>query len=207
MSLSCFVWRTSEGDECSVYPVRVTSPRLPLALLIAASAFALTGCSPEAAVPSAPPSAEAEPLFASDEEALAAAEAAYAEYLSLTNQILQDGGQGGEAIEPLVSEAVLADELEGFEYWLENEWRSVGGTELESASLQQVSQLESGAEVIAFMCLSYESVDVLDSAGESQVPSDRPPLATYEAVLVFEGLDSWKLERNEYWETPESCEQ
>jgi len=187
--------------------VRVTSPRLPLVLLLAASAFALTGCSPEAAVPSAPPSAEAEPLFASDEEALAAAEAAYAEYLSLTNKILQDGGQGGDAIEPLVSEAVLSDEVEGFDYWQSNGWRSVGGTELVSAILQQVSQLQSGAEVVAFMCLSYESVDVIDSAGESQVPSDRPPLATYEAVLVFEDPDSWTLERNEFWETPDSCEQ
>lgn len=200
------MWRTPEGDECPVYPVRVTSPRLPLALLLAASAFALTGCSPEAAVPSAPPSAEAEPLFASDEEALAAAEAAYAEYLDVTNRILQNGGQGGEDIERLVSEAVLAEELEGFKYWQENGWRSVGGTELESASLQQVSRLESGAEVIAFMCLSYETVDVVDAAGQSQVPPDRPPLATYEAVLVFDGPDTWTLERNKFWETPESCE-
>jgi len=53
--------------------VRVTSRSLPLALVLAASALIVSGCSPEAAVPSAPPAAEAEPLFASDEEALEAA--------------------------------------------------------------------------------------------------------------------------------------
>lgn len=186
--------------------MRVTSSRLPLALLLAASAFALGGCSPEAAVPSAPPSAEAEPLFASDEEALAAAEAAYAEYLAVSNEILESGGVGEEELRPLVSDQVFEDESASYAERRAKNWRSVGSTELVSTKLQQSSETASGAEVIAFVCVSYLDVDVVGPDDVSVVNPDRPPYVTFEAVVSFDSEGKWRLERNEFWEASESCE-
>ncbi|GAA1703927.1 hypothetical protein GCM10009792_25050 [Microcella alkalica] len=199
------MWRTSEGDECSVYPVRVTSPRLPLALLIAASAFALAGCSPEAAVPSAPPAAEAEPLFASDEEALAAAEAAYAEYLAVVNTVLQEGGTDPERIRPLVSNEVWTDDLQGAERWQQEGLISIGETRLEKSVLQQVISTESSTEVVTYNCLSNTGVDVLNEAGESVVSADRPTAYVIESVVSFTAPEDWTLEEYSEVEEVESC--
>ena len=186
--------------------MRVTSPRLPLIALVAAAALvSLAGCSPEPAVPPAPPTAPAEPLFATDAEALAAAEAAFEEYLAVTNKILMEGGEGEEKLRPLVSDEVFNAESAGFASRKEKGWKSVGGTKLMSAELQQISNGIEEAEVITFVCLSYENVDVVDRSGESVISPDRPPFAMYEAVFRFVAPDTWTLERNTFWETPESC--
>lgn len=200
------LWRSVERDECSAYCVRVKTPR-PVAIgLFALSALLLSGCSPEAAVPSAPPAAEGEALFASDEEALAAAEAAYAEYLDVSNRILENGGVGEEELRPLVSEEVFSNESASFAERRESGWRSIGATKIEGATLQQVSETGNGAEVAAFFCLSYNEVDVVDSQGISVVSPDRPPFASFEAVVVFESAQDWVLERNSYWKARESCD-
>lgn len=186
--------------------MRVKLRQLPLALVLAASALIISGCSPEAAVPSAPPKAEAEPLFASDEEALEAAEAAYAEYLDVSNRILENGGEGGEQLAPLVSDEVFEEEESGFQYRRDNNLTSVGGTELIGSSLQQVIEGPEGTEVVAFVCLSYESVDVIDQDGNSVVPADRAPVVTYEATVAFESPDQWVLVSNEFWDEGSQCE-
>ncbi|MBA8846855.1 hypothetical protein [Microcella alkalica] len=183
----------------------MTSPRLPLALLIAASAFALAGCSPEAAVPSAPPAAEAEPLFASDEEALAAAEAAYAEYLAVVNTVLQEGGTDPERIRPLVSNEVWTDDLQGAERWQQEGLISIGETRLEKSVLQQVISTESSTEVVTYNCLSNTGVDVLNEAGESVVSADRPTAYVIESVVSFTAPEDWTLEEYSEVEEVESC--
>lgn len=200
------LWRSAERDECSAYCVRVMTLRPVAVGLFALTAVLLGGCSPEPAVPSAPPAAEGEALFASDEEALAAAEAAYAKYLSTTNLILENGGLGEEALRPLVSDEVFEEEATGFAYRRENGLRSVGGTELLGAKLQQLVNGGSSTEVTAFFCLSYESVDVVDETGSSVVPGDRAPSATYEATIGFEEANEWRLERNEFWQEGSVCE-
>jgi hypothetical protein len=200
------LWRSAERDECSAYCVRVKTPRPVATGLFALSALLLSGCSPEAAVPSAPPAAEGEALFASDEEALAAASEAYAGYLAVTNRILEDGGSGEETLRPLVSDEVFEEEATGFAYRRENRLRSVGGTELVGAKLQQVLPGQSSSDVTAFFCLSYESVDVVDETGASVVPDDRAPIATYEATIAFESPTEWRVEHNEFWQEGSACE-
>ena len=157
-------------------------------------------------MPSAPPSAEAEPLFASDEEALAAAEAAYAEYLAVSNKILENGGEGEEELRPLVSAEVFGDEAAGFGYRRENGLVSVGGTQLVETELQQVIPGGPATEVVAFFCLSYESVDVVGPDGESVVPDDRAPFATYEGAIEFTSNSNWVLKSNDFWEEGASCD-
>ena len=59
-----------------------------------------------------PPTPSVEPLFASDEEALAAAEEAYAAYLAMSDEIAGDGGADPERIAPFVTTERLRDELD-----------------------------------------------------------------------------------------------
>ena len=60
---------------------------------VAIGALLLSGCLPQQPTATPPPEATAAPIFASDEEALAAATAAYAAYLAMSDQILKDGGK------------------------------------------------------------------------------------------------------------------
>lgn len=186
----------------------MTSPRLPLATLIAAVALAsLTGCSPEPAVPTAPPAATAEPLFATDEEALAAAEAAFEEYLAVTNMVLQEGGVNPERIRPLVSDKVWESDLEDAERWQRDGLTSIGGTALETIELQQTFANAAGlTEVITYNCLSLSNVDVVDRNGRSIVSPDRPEAFVVEAVVGFASELDWTIEDYETTETVESCD-
>ena len=74
---------------------------------------ALVGCAPEDS-PVPPPTPDVKPLFASDEEALAAAEEAYAAYLAMSDEISHDGGVNPERIAPFVTSERLVTELDSF---------------------------------------------------------------------------------------------
>ena len=69
--------------------MRRTARLLPLAVLGAAL---LAGCLPTDPPVTPPPTSDLEPVFASDEEALAAAEEAYGAYLAAADEILSSGG-------------------------------------------------------------------------------------------------------------------
>ena len=68
-------------------------------ILTVAVLFALAGCVPSDSQPSAAPSPSATPVFASDAEALAAAEKAYAAYLKVSDEIANDGGKDPDRID------------------------------------------------------------------------------------------------------------
>ena len=61
-------------------------------------ALVLAGCAPDVPAIQVPPTPTVTPLFASDEEALAAAEEAYAAYLAMSDEITSDGGERPERI-------------------------------------------------------------------------------------------------------------
>ncbi len=60
--------------------------------LVALAVLLLSGCLPPQTTVTPTPEATAAPVFASDEEALAAATAAYAAYLAMSDQIFAEGG-------------------------------------------------------------------------------------------------------------------
>lgn len=186
--------------------MRVTSPRLPLALLLAASAFALTGCSPEAAVPSAPPSAEAEPLFASDEEALAAAEAAYAEYLAVTDSVYGAGGDV-EKLREVATGEVLEEDFERAEDFNEKGLRTQGGTKLLDFDIQQhVKGDASTTEVVGYGCVDTKTLTVVDSDGTDIGDPRREPTATYELTFTANEDGDLLLFRSTFWTAGPECE-
>lgn len=201
------LWTTPESDGCSAYCVRVTSPRLPLTALAAAAALALlTGCSPEPAVPTAPPAATAEPLFATDEEALAAAEAAFAEYLEVSFQVFADGGLQPEQLEEVATGEVLRDDLARADRFEQQGLRQEGAPKIISTKLQSHSPgPPDEVEVVTYVCLDATSTNVVDSNGNFAGNPDQEATVTVENIFTALVGGKLLLEQSEIWEDGPTC--
>lgn len=186
--------------------MRVTSPRLPLAFLITASAFALTGCSPEAAVPSAPPSAEAEPLFASDEEALAAAEAAFEEYLVEAFAVFGADAGSPDRLEAVATGQVLETDLARADRYSTEGLRQAGKPEVLETQLQQYIPGANNDEVVTYSCLDGTSIELVDATGASLSDPNRAATITVENTFEAGESGGLLLSRSEIWAEGETCE-
>ena len=175
---------------------------VPLVVLVAA----LVGCSGATRIPPPEPSSAVEPLFASDEEALEAATQAYEEFLRVSGQILRDGGKNPERLRPLVSEDVYESEAEGFALLEENGWRSVGESALIGTELQQHINGPAGiAEVVAYVCVSVDGNDIVNSEGVSQVSADRATEVSFEIVFASMPSGILLIDRKTTWAETAAC--
>lgn len=162
----------------------------------------LAGCGGGDPIPTLPPTPSATPIFASEEEALAAAEEAYAAYLEMSNLISSEGGVDPERIAPFASRDLYQSALDGFETLRANEWRTVGESVLQRAVLQfaDLSGQNHEDAVAAYVCVDVADVDVVDATGASVVSPDRPDLQAFEvffdlsseSLLVPSTRDTWE---------------
>lgn len=182
-------------------------PRRPHALLAPLLVLALVGCTPTTVIPPAGPPSEEVPLFASDEEALAAATEAYEEFLAVSSQILQDGGRDPERLVPLVADGVYQTELEGFTEFQANGWRAIGESELVEADLQQhVSGGSSSTQVVMYACVGLAGTDVVSAdSGESVVAPDRPETLAFEVAFESTPQGSLVIVDERLWSGAELC--
>lgn len=200
------LWRSAERDECSAYCVRVKTPRPLVAGLFALSALLLSGCSPEAAVPSAPHAAEGEALFASDEEALAAAEAAYAQYLEVYDAVFAEGGAAPERLEKVATGEVLTEDLDRAREFQTEGTSLSGKTTVLETSLQQLAQNSPDeTEVITYACLDAFSIDVLDASGSPIGNPERDATVTFELRFTAQSNESLLLAESTIWKSGPSC--
>jgi hypothetical protein len=155
-----------------------------LALTIAA-ALSLCACQQQHTpiVPSPAPSAT--PIFASDDEALAAAEEAYRAYQKVEDEVGHDGGVQLERFKSVAKADALESTEASFASFHESGLRSTGETQVASFSLQQYSPNASGGEgaVSAYVCLDVSGVDVLDSNSKSVVSKTRPDRQAFELAF------------------------
>ncbi|MDZ4044246.1 MAG: hypothetical protein U1E32_00515 [Rhodoglobus sp.] len=160
-----------------VHPVALTTA-VALTLVVA-------GCVP-AATPADPapnltqPSTE--PLFASEEEALAAAEEAYAAYLAMASAISADGGRNPERIEPFVTERYLREELDSAARLQASGLRIVGVPAIETFTLQFFSY----PELAAYVCQEISEVRVLNEKGTDVTPVNRARKGLFEVRFEFD---------------------
>ena len=163
--------------------------RLPAVTLVLVAALAVSGCTPDRPAPVPSVSQSGTPLFASDEEALAAAEEAYAAYLAVVDGVLANGGAD---IERLASVAV-GDQLVADKKEIEEAARlglhSTGTTTFDSLTLQRYELHEFHPAVVAYLCQDVTSVDVLDSSGRSVVDSTRSNRIRYEVSFDASSVD------------------
>jgi hypothetical protein len=146
--------------------------------------LALAGCVPTDAHPTAPPHSSASPVFASDAEALAAAEKAYAAYLKVSDEIANDGGKDADRLKGLATGTLLSDDMSGFASFTAKGWHSVGETKLTKAVLQSADVAPGGqGTVVVYLCEDVSGVDVLDQSGVSVVSTGRPELQQFQVTL------------------------
>jgi hypothetical protein len=144
----------------------------------------LSGCGGGDPIPTLPPTPTATPIFASEEEALAAAEEAYAAYLEMSNLIGKDGGVDPHRIEDLVTSDRLETELRGFETLNESGLRLVGSSTFEVVQLQRVDQVGEDAEVVFYACWDGSGSRVFNEAGEDVTPLERVDRLVLEVTMV-----------------------
>ena len=186
------------------YLVRMRSKFRPTAVvLVLVAALAATGCAPEPAAPHTP-APTSTPPFASDEEALAAAEEAYAAYVSLTDEILATGGAGIERLDGVATGRQLETDTAELENLVSLGYRAIGSTVTSDFTLQTYDG-RSAPVVTAYVCEDVSAVEIVDSSGISVVEADRPNRVRY--VVSFESSSAEPtrllLSLREPWERPE----
>jgi hypothetical protein len=164
----------------------------------------LSGCGGGDPIPTLPPTPTATPIFASEEEALAAAEEAYAAYQAAVDHALQtlDGdGLGAVAVEPALSTA-----RESVERLRAEGSHQVGETVVASVLPTDLTPLIDGGvggEPQIYACLDLTSVAIIAADGTSSSSRlDRFPMIV---TLSIDG-SSLLVASEEVWDGDNFCE-
>lgn len=180
-----------------------TAPALVVAGL---SLLVLAGCVPDDGpiIPSPLPSST--PIFASDEEALAAAEEAYGAYQHEEDAISGRGGAEPDSIDRFATGAALEAAKSGFGKYVTLGYRSVGSTDYELTQLQQYSPYaKDGIGIVsAYLCMDLSGLDVVDAQGASVVSPGRPNLQSFEVSFDLVD-DDLLLSSREPWSGEGVC--
>ena len=183
---------------------------LALITLTLLGALSLAGCAPAPAPQASETNGPTEaPVFASDEEALAAATEAYAAYLAMSDQILAEGGADPERIRAFTTERLADIEMEGFANVRSSGFRSVGESQFSELALQdQGKPGKAGRGMLsAYVCSDVSGVDVVDANGESVVKDVRPDFTPFVISFDLISKDPIKLlvAGADVWDGPGVC--
>lgn len=160
----------------------------------------LSGCGPSDPLPTLPPTPSSTPVFASEEEALAAAEEAYEAYLEVSSEIGESGGLNPERIAPFVTANRLEIELRGAETLQNSGLRLVGSSVFETIDLQMVGTVAGETEVVFYACWDGSQSRVIDSSGADVTPSDRIDRLVLEIrTVTVNGELPLVLDSDEQW--------
>ena len=167
----------------------------------------LAGCVPREPVITPEPDPASTPVFASDDEALAAATEAYARYLEVSDQITADGGNNPERIAKFVTTEQLAKELTGFRLFSDRKLHTIGSSTFDTESLQRSDSSEGLAEVTIYACKDAMAVYILNEAGTDITPPDRNARAPFELSFSnqLNGNSVLVLSRSEQWHGADFC--
>ena len=185
---------------------------LVLSSLLLLGTLALTGCTPEP-VPQAPQASETTaptdaPVFASDEEALAAATEAYAAYLAASDAAGEAGTPSRDLFLSLSSGRAHEEELSVATSFDERGWKQIGSTSFDSMAIQSVEiNAEKKWEIRVYVCLDVTKSDIVDSSGVSVSQPDRPlrmPL-TVAFVGTDQHIDHFKMTESQVWSGSDFC--
>ena len=166
--------------------------------VVVLSVLLLTGCVGSDPPVTPAPTPSSTPLFASDAEALKAAEAAYKRFNDVADQILHDGGADPDRLKAVATGSLLKENLEGFKEARSKGLRSTGAVIARDIDLQSVNSDPSEAVVI-YVCEDVSGVDLLDSSGTSVVKPNRPDSQLFEVTFSEIKLGALLPSRHEAW--------
>lgn len=186
-------------------PLSATVERMLLrrtaAIAALACALALTACT--TATPEPKPSASSSaPVFATDEEALAAAEESLRQFWDAFNLIRQEGGVEPERLAPFVSGDLGDGFLLGIEEFHEAGRSQVGDVIFDPPKLQQVITTSEKTAVMLYVCMDYGDRVVLDPTGVEIDLSEVPDRTLFEVTMETATSDEkphFTMTRMEPW--------
>lgn len=143
-----------------------TALRMLAVLTLGVSALSACAPTPE---PTPTPS----PAFASEEEAFAAAEATFAEYVDALNHVDFSNPTTFDAVFDVLSGQASESTKRAFSELHAEGVRSSGSTKFTWA--KELSADADTGEIRARVCIDVSGVDVVDEQGASIVAPDRPP--------------------------------
>ncbi|MFS0895078.1 hypothetical protein [Microbacterium sp. 179-I 3D3 NHS] len=138
---------------------------------------ALVGCAPAPA-----PSPTASPVFASEEEAFAAAEEVYREYNDAGNARIA-GKDSPDPQDYLIGEALEAD-IDGERYLEEQGLRLTGSSGVATFRGLDFSQVEGTVRLSAIVCLNVSGIRLLDASDNDVTPAERPDIVAQTVELI-----------------------
>jgi hypothetical protein len=147
----------------------------------------LSGCAPsDTSTPPEPTETFVAP-YATDEEALAAAEQAYGAFVRLSTEILTQGGAEPERLERVVTGDFLESSIEGLRKFREEGKTQTGTSKIVDAELQRYSPTSGSREVITiYVCRDISAVDVFDASGHSTVTPGRDDSSIMQVTFDYD---------------------
>lgn len=172
----------------------------------------LAGCAGEPA-PSFPVASEsvgadagAEPVFASDEEALAAALAVYDGYLAVDREISAASGDRPERVREFVTESYAKSAIAQYAAFSNTGGRIEGAITYDGARLVQWGADAQGAvEVQVYLCSDISDARALNAAGQDVTPTGRTERLPLSLLFTTSENDSLRLESSELWSGSSTC--
>jgi hypothetical protein len=168
--------------------------------------IALSGCATPATPRATTNPPTAAPVFESDEEALAAATEAYANYQQMADLIDNEGGLKPERIAPFVSERFLDTAIQQSEGFRERNLRSVGATTFMVDGVQSLNLTDSNDTVVSlYICDDVSGVDVLDEEGTSLVSENRVAVTPFQVTFALNAGNEFVVDARDVWEGENFC--
>ncbi|GAA1061779.1 hypothetical protein [Agromyces bracchium] len=177
-------------------------PRLA-ALALTGAVLVLAACAapPPPVTPTPTTDAADTPLFATDEEALAAAVEAYEEYLAVSDSITADVGVDSARIREVTTPEFADFSEDDFAAFRDAGLRTEGSSTIDSAKLAEFSS----NRVTFYGCQDVSAVKLLNSADEDVTPSDREPRIALVITAVAADGDALLVDGNEVWSGDNFC--
>jgi len=151
---------------------------VPLALICT-----LAGCATPTPEPTPTPTG-----FATEDEAFAAAEAIYREYIDRANEVDLSDPSTFEPLYELTTGAALKADKEQF-----SEMHAEGYTRIGTSRIELIAPRDADLEadhVELDICLDNSEIDVLDRNGQSIVSPDRPDIIPMRVTFTLLGGDA-----------------
>lgn len=144
-------------------------------------------------------------MFASDEEALVAAEAAYRNYIDVSDQIARDGGVNVERLEPFISADLYHQQIQEYADVASKGLRASGASMFDSFKLESYDPARD--EIRAYVCIRVANIRVMDSADNDVTPPDRNNDLPLQIVFArgLESEQSLSISQSEVWPGTNFC--
>ena len=193
-------------------PISRLKRRAPRRLGAALAAFGalalvLTGCVGSPAPTQSPTPTEAAPIFASDEEALAAAEQAYAAQLALVDELSHAGGETTDRLEEIATPEYASGISASLQRLNEAGMHTTGTTTYDNFDLIEQFEVDGVAHVSAYVCLDVGDTRVIDAVGADVTPADRRVRAPLQVSLESnaDGANQLVVAGAEPWSGDDFC--